>query len=50
MVKMADARDRQDLPTLHILNGQLEDLRHKMDELRVQGHIRKVPLKLVEVS
>jgi hypothetical protein len=50
MRMMAAARDRQDLPTLHKLNSQLDDLRHTMDELRTQGHIKKVPLKLVEVS
>ena len=50
MRMMADARDRRDNVALYRLNSQLDDLRHKMDELRELGHIRKVPLKLVEVS
>jgi hypothetical protein len=50
MLRMADARDHHDLPTLHRLNGVLDDLRRDMDGLREQGHIRKVPLKLVEIS
>jgi hypothetical protein len=50
MKRMADARDRFDLPTLHKLNGELDDLRRTMDGLREQGLIKKVPLKLVEIS
>jgi hypothetical protein len=50
MYRMADARAREDLQTLRQLNGQLDDLRHQMDELRDRGRIAKVPLELVEVS
>jgi hypothetical protein len=50
MRMMADARDRDDRVTLSKLNSQLDDLRHEMDNLRERGVIKKVPLKLVEVS
>lgn len=50
MTRMADARDHQDIVTLRKLNGQLDDLRHQMDDLRNRGIIKKVPLTLVEVS
>ena len=50
MRRMADARDHGDIQTLRRLNSELDDLRHEMDNLRAQGIIRKVPLKLVEVS
>lgn len=50
MRSMADARDRHDLPTLNNLNSHLDDLRHEMDNLRDRGRIKKVPLKLVEIS
>jgi hypothetical protein len=50
MVRMADARDRGDTVTLRNLGVVLDDLRHDMDGLRTQGIIKKVPLKLVEVS
>jgi hypothetical protein len=50
MRRMADARDDGDLARLHQLNGHLDDCRHQMDELRVRGRIKKVPLTLVEVS
>jgi hypothetical protein len=50
MVRMAEARARRDAVTLRNLNSRLDDLRHDMDGLRTQGIIKKVPLKLVEVS
>jgi len=50
MLRMADARDRQDTVTLRNLATVLDDLRRDMDGLRTQGIIKKVPLKLVEVS
>jgi hypothetical protein len=50
MKRMAEARDRQDIVTLRNLNSNLDDLRHDMDGLREQGLIKKVPLKLVEIS
>lgn len=50
MLRMADARAREDLPTLRRLGDQLDDLRHQMDDLHQRGIIAKVPLKLVEVS
>jgi hypothetical protein len=50
MLRMADARDRRDIVTLRNLSVVLDDLRHDMDGLRDQGIIKKVPLKLVEVS
>jgi hypothetical protein len=50
MYQMADARDAGDLLRLNQLNANLDDLRHQMDELRDRGRIKKVPLKLVEVS
>jgi hypothetical protein len=50
MLRMADARDRRDAHALGILNSQLDDLRHQMDELRDRGRIAKVPLELVEIS
>lgn len=50
MVRMADARDREDRVTLDKLNSQLNDLRYQMDELRMRGIIAKVPLELVEIS
>jgi len=50
MKQMADARDRQDAVTLRTLGARLDDLRHEMDGLRDRGVIRKVPLRLVEVS
>ena len=50
MMRMAEARDRRDIVTLRALNSQLDDCRHQMDELRARGVIKKVPLKLVEVS
>lgn len=50
MRRMAEAREHQDRPTLIRLGGQLDDLRHQMDELFARGVIAKVPLVLVEVS
>ena len=50
MLRMAEARERRDTVTLVKLDGQLNDLRYQMDELRNRGIIKKVPLKLVEVS
>lgn len=50
MREMAEARARRDLPRLLKLNAALDDQRHVMDELRDRGIIRKVPLKLVEIS
>lgn len=50
MRSMADARDRQDRVALYNLNAHLDDLRHAMDELRDKSVIKKVPLKLVEIS
>lgn len=50
MLRMADARDRQDRHALGVLGSQLDDLRHQMDELMARNVIRKVPLELVEVS
>lgn len=50
MLRMADARDRQDYVTLRRLGAQLDDLRHQMDDLYARGVIRKVPLRLVEIS
>jgi hypothetical protein len=50
MLRMAEARDHQDILTLRKLGGQLDDLRHQMDELLARGVIKKVPLVLVEVS
>lgn len=50
MLRMADARGRGDLPTLHQLGAQLDDLRHQMDDLAARGIIAKRPLRLVEVS
>src|ERR1700678_3631253 len=37
MVRMADARAREDRVTLHNLSAVLDDLRHDMDGLRVPG-------------
>jgi hypothetical protein len=50
MTAMASARQRRDLPLLRKLNAELDDQRHAMDELRARGVIRKVPLRLVEIS
>lgn len=50
MMRMAEARAREDRATLLRLGAQLDDLRHQMDDLFRRGIIRKVPLKLVEVS
>jgi hypothetical protein len=50
MRRMADARDARDAVTLRNLGSRLDDLRRDMDGLRTQGIIKKVPLKLVEVS
>lgn len=50
MLAMADARDRRDTAALAALNSHLDDLRHAMDDLRLQGIIAKVPLTLVEIS
>lgn len=50
MQRMGDARDRRDIVTLRKLNSLLEDQRQQMDELRNRGVIKKVPLRLVEVS
>lgn len=50
MREMAEARAREDLHRLGVLGGQLDDLRHTMDELMARNIIRKVPLTLVEVS
>lgn len=50
MKSMGDARDRADRVTLDRLNSSLDDLRRDMDGLREQGLIKKVPLKLVEIS
>jgi hypothetical protein len=50
MIRMAEARERRDIVTLRKLNDQLDDQRHQMDELRARGIIRKVPLRLVEIS
>ena len=50
MVRMAEAREHRDRPTLLRLAGQLDDLRHQMDELFARGIIRKQPLRLVEIS
>ncbi len=50
MLAMADARAAGDIARLREWGAHLDDLRQQMDELRVQGKIKKVPLKLVEVS
>ena len=50
MRSMADARSRGDLTALRNYGARLDDLRKSMDELRDLGVIRKVPLRLVEVS
>jgi hypothetical protein len=50
MTQMAAARADEDTARLRRLGGQLEDLRQTMDELAGRGIIRKVPLRLVEVS
>lgn len=50
MTRMADARARGDAVTLTRLNGQLDDLRHQMDDLLARGVIVKRPLTLVEIS
>lgn len=50
MLRMADARAREDNAALQRYGSQLDDLRHQMDELQARGIIAKVPLKLVEVS
>jgi hypothetical protein len=50
MKQMAEARARMDSVTLRNLNSRLDDLRKDMDGLRDQGIIKKVPLKLVEIS
>ncbi len=50
MARMAEARAAQDQVTLRRLGDQLEDLRRQMDHLYQSGVIRKVPLKLVEIS
>lgn len=50
MLRMAEARAREDVTTLRRLGAQLDDLRHQMDELAGRGVIRKVPMRLVEIS
>ena len=50
MYRMADARAAGDVLRLNQLDGNLNDLRYQMDELRDRGRIKKVPLTLVEVS
>lgn len=50
MVRMAEARARQDQVTLRQLGGQLGDLQAQMNDLWQRGIIKKVPLTLVEVS
>lgn len=50
MARMAEARAAQDVPTLQRLGSQLDDLRKQMDHLFQSGVIKKVPLKLVEIS
>lgn len=50
MLAMADARARGDRTALLNWGSHLDGLRREMDELRARGVIRKVPLKLVEIS
>ena len=44
------AADRADTATTGRLQARVEDLGRQMDELRDRGIIRKVPMRLVEVS
>lgn len=50
MTEMADARAKQDMPRYARLEASLNDHARMMDELVSRGVIRKVPMKLVEVS